>query len=42
MIFGIRKVEVYKNDKLGYACEINKEYFELMWSKAVNYNGTII
>lgn len=66
----IRKVEVYKNDKLGYACEnksvngtflskteipsledinediqfvaceIDREYFESIWSKAVskNYN----
>lgn len=65
----IRKVEVYKNDKLGYACknksvnrtflskteiplledinadiqfdacEIDKEYFESIWNKAVSENG---
>ena len=64
----IRKVEVYKNDKLGYACEnksvngtflskteiplledintdiqfdaceIDKEYFESIWNKAVSEN----
>lgn len=34
----IRKVKVYKNDKLGYACEIDREYFESIWSKAVGKN----
>ena len=64
----IRKVEIYKNDKLGYACEnksvngtflskteipsledinadvqfdaceIDKEYFESIWSNAVSKN----
>ncbi len=65
----VRKVEVYKNNELGYACEnksvngtflskteipsledinldvqfeaceIDKEYFELIWHKAVSIDG---
>ena len=56
----VRKVEVYKNNELGYACfskteipsledinldvqfeacEIDKEYFESIWHKAVSIDG---